>query len=88
MLCSSVVRLKRKGNYFKWFEIIIYTLVLSLTFQLKANNCVWSNFVYLFSCFLHRLFIGRVYFKWIEIYFHEIDYYFNDSILADKMHFL
>ena len=49
MLCSSVVRLKRKGNYFKWFEIIISSLALSLTFQLKANDCVWSNFVYLFT---------------------------------------
>ena len=46
MLCSLVVRLKRKGNYFKWIEIIISTLVLSLTFQLKVNDCVWSNFVY------------------------------------------
>ena len=42
MLCSSVVRLKRKGNYFKWIKIIISSLVVSLTFQLKANDCVWS----------------------------------------------
>ena len=35
MLCSSIVRLKRKGNYFKWIEIIISSLVLSSTFQLK-----------------------------------------------------
>jgi len=49
MLCSSVVRLKRKGNYFKWMEIIISSLVLSLTFQLKANDSVWSNFVDLFT---------------------------------------
>ena len=49
MLCSSVVCLKRKGNYFKWIEIIISSLFLSLTFQLKANDCVWSNFVYLFT---------------------------------------
>ena len=49
MLCSSVVRLKRKGNYFKWIEIIISSLVPSLTFQLKANDCVWSNLVYLFT---------------------------------------
>ena len=45
MLCLSVVRLKRKGNYFKWIEIVISSLV----FQLKANDCVWSNFVYLFT---------------------------------------
>jgi len=49
MLCSSVVRLKWKGNYFKWIEIIVSSLFLSLTFQLKANDCVWSNFVYLFT---------------------------------------
>ena len=49
MLCSSVARLKRKGNYFKWIEIIISALVLSLTFQLKANDCVWSSFMYLFT---------------------------------------
>ena len=42
MICSSVVRLKR-------IEIIISSLVLSLTSQLKANDCVWSNFVYLFT---------------------------------------
>ena len=45
-LCSSVVRLKMKGNYFKWIEIIIFSLVLSLTFQLKANDCL---VVYLFT---------------------------------------
>ena len=39
MLCSLVVHLKRKGNS---------SLVLSLTFQLKAND--WTNFVYLFTC--------------------------------------
>ena len=50
MLCSLVVRLKRKGNYFKWIEILISSLVLSLTFQFKANDCVWTNFVYLFTC--------------------------------------
>ena len=52
MLCSSLVCLKRKGKnkyYFKWIEIIISSLVLSLTFQLKANDCVWSNLVYLFT---------------------------------------
>ena len=49
MLCSSGVCLKRKGNYFKWIEIIISSLVLSLTFQLKGNDCVWSHFVYLFT---------------------------------------
>ena len=49
MLCSSVVRLKRKGNSFKWIEIIISSLVLSLTFQLKANDCVRLNFVCLFT---------------------------------------
>ena len=49
MLCSSIVRLKRKANYFKWIEIIISSLVLSLTFQLKANDCVRSNFMYLFT---------------------------------------
>ena len=49
MLCSSVVRLKRKGNYFKWIEIITSSMILSLTFQLKANDYVWSNFVYLFT---------------------------------------
>ena len=52
MLCSSLVCLKRKGKnnyYFNWIEIIISSLVLSLTFQLKANDCVWSNFVYLFT---------------------------------------
>ena len=49
MLCSSVVCLKRKGN-FKWIEIVISLLVLSLTFQLKENDCVWANFVNLFSC--------------------------------------
>ena len=49
MLCSSGVCLKRKSNYFKWIEIIIASLVLSLTFQLKGNDCVWSNFVYLFT---------------------------------------
>ena len=54
MLCSSVVRLKRKGNYFKWIKIIISSLVLSLTFQLKANDCVWSNFMYLFTFMLMR----------------------------------
>ena len=41
MLCSLVVRLKRKGNFFKWREIIISSLVSCLTFQLKANDCVW-----------------------------------------------
>ena len=30
ILCSLVVRLKRKGNYFKWIEIVISSLVLSL----------------------------------------------------------
>ena len=50
MLCSSVVRLKKKGNYFKWIKIVISSLVLSLIFQLKANDCVWTNFVYLFTC--------------------------------------
>ena len=45
VLCSSVVRLKRKGNYFTWIEIISSSLIQSLTFQLKANDCVWSNFV-------------------------------------------
>ena len=49
MLCSSVVHLKRMGN-FKWIEIVISLLVLSLTFQLKANDCVWTHFVYLFTC--------------------------------------
>ena len=43
MLCSSVVRLKRKGNYFMWIEIITFSLIQSFTFQLKANDCVWSN---------------------------------------------
>ena len=38
--CSS----KEEGNYFKW--IVISSLVLSLTFHLKANDCVGSNFVY------------------------------------------
>ena len=50
MLCSLVVHLKRKGNYFKWIKMVIFSLVLSLTFQLKANDCVWTNFVYLFTC--------------------------------------
>ena len=27
---------------FKWIEIVISLLVLSLTFQLKANDCVWN----------------------------------------------
>ena len=49
-LCSPVVRVKRKGNYFKWIDVGISSLVLSLTFQLKANDCVWTNFVYLFTC--------------------------------------
>ena len=49
VLCASVVRLKRKGNYFTWIEIITSSLIQSLTFQLKANVCVWSNFVYLFT---------------------------------------
>ena len=40
MLCSS--RIKRKGN-FKWIEIVIFLLALSLTFPLKANDCVWTN---------------------------------------------
>ena len=47
MLCSLVVHLKRNGNYFKrngnYFkriEITISPLVLSLTFQLKANERV------------------------------------------------
>ena len=44
-----IVHLKRNGN-FKWIEIIISLLVLSLTFQLKANDRVWTNFVYLFTC--------------------------------------
>ena len=47
MLCSSVVRLKRMGN---WIEIVISLLVLSLTFQFKANDCVCTHFVYLFTC--------------------------------------
>ena len=49
MLCSSVVCLKRKDNYFKWIEIVISSLVLSLTFQLKANDCVdkFRVFVYM-----------------------------------------
>ena len=50
MLCSSVVRQKRKGDYFNWIEIVNSSLVMSLTFQLKANDCVWINFVYLFTC--------------------------------------
>ena len=50
MLCSLVVRLKRKGNYFKWIEIVISSLVLSLTFHLKGNDCVWAHFVYLLTC--------------------------------------
>ena len=37
MLRSLVVRLKRMGN-FKWIEIVISLLGLSLTFQLKANG--------------------------------------------------
>ena len=49
MLCSSVVRLKRKGNYFKWIKIITSSMILSLTFELKANDYVWSNFAYLFT---------------------------------------
>ena len=49
-LCSSVVCLKRKENYFKWIEIVISSLVLPLTFQLKANDCARTNFVYLFTC--------------------------------------
>ena len=50
MLCSLVVRLRSgRAYYFKWLEIIISSLVLSLTFQLKANDCVWSSFVYLFT---------------------------------------
>ena len=43
-----VVRLKRKGN-FRWIEIAVSLLVLSLTFQLKANDRVWTNFLYLFT---------------------------------------
>ena len=43
MLCSLVVPLKEDGN-FRWIEIIISLLVLSLTFQLKANDCVWTQF--------------------------------------------
>ena len=50
MLCSAIVRLKRKGNYFKWIEIVISSFVRSLTLKLKANDCVWTNFVYLFTC--------------------------------------
>ena len=46
MLCLSVVCVKRKGN-FRWIEMVISLLVLSLTFQLKANDLVWTNF-YLF----------------------------------------
>jgi len=42
---ALVVRLERMGN-FKWIEIVISLLVLSLTFQLKANDCVWTHFVY------------------------------------------
>ena len=41
-LCSSAVRLKRMGN-FEWIERVIPLLVLSLTFQLKANDCVWTH---------------------------------------------
>ena len=37
MLCSSVVRQKRKGDYFNWIEIVNSSLVLLLTFQLKAK---------------------------------------------------
>ena len=47
MLCSSGVRLKRMGN---WIEIVISLLVLPLTFQFKANDCVRTHFVYLFTC--------------------------------------
>ena len=36
------------GN-FKWIKIVIYLWVLSLTFQLKANDCVRTYFVYLFT---------------------------------------
>ena len=43
----AVVRLKRMGN---WVEIVISLLVLSLTFQFKANDCVRTHFVYLFTC--------------------------------------
>ena len=50
MLCSAVVRLKRKGYYFKLIEIVISSIVRSLTLKLKANDCVWTNFVYLFAC--------------------------------------
>ena len=44
MFCSSVVCLKRKGDYFRWIEVVISLLVLSLTLQLKANDCVWTNY--------------------------------------------
>ena len=42
---ALVVCLERMGN-FKWIEIVISLLALSLTFQLKANDCVWTLFVY------------------------------------------
>ena len=32
------------------FKIVISLLVLPWTFQLKANDHVWTNFVYLFTC--------------------------------------
>ena len=48
MLCLSLVRLKRKGN-FKWIEIVISLLIPSLTFHLESNDRVWTNFMYLFG---------------------------------------
>ena len=46
MLCSSVACLKRMGN-FKWIEIGISPLVLSLTFQLKVCMDKYRVFVYM-----------------------------------------
>ena len=32
--------------YFKWTEIIISLLVLSLIFKLEGNDCAWTNFMF------------------------------------------
>ena len=47
MLYSLVVCLKRKSTIILSGSksLFLYNLVLSLTFHLKENDCVWTNFV-------------------------------------------
>lgn len=37
-------------GHIKWIDIVIFLSVPSLTFELKANVHVWTNFMYWFTC--------------------------------------